>query len=43
VKINNGELRILGEQLKIRAIYPEEVLIEGRITSLSFKETGQGM
>jgi sporulation protein YqfC len=43
VKINNGELRILGEQLKIRAIYPEEVLIEGRITSLSFKETGQGV
>lgn len=36
LKIHHGELRILGGHLKIRAIYAEEVLIEGRITSLSF-------
>lgn len=36
LKINEGEFRILGKGLKIRAIYSEEVLVEGHITSISF-------
>lgn len=40
LKIHRGELRVLGGNLKIRTIYTEEVLIEGRITSLSFVEAG---
>lgn len=39
LKINKGEFRIFGEDLKIRAIYTEEVLVEGKIQSISFTET----
>lgn len=36
LKINEGEFQILGSGLKIRAIYTEEVLVEGNIKSISF-------
>lgn len=41
LKINDGEFQIVGEALKIRAIYTEEMLIEGDITSISFIEKGR--
>lgn len=40
--INEGEFCIEGEQLKIRTIYEEEVLVEGRISSISFAKTDDG-
>lgn len=36
LKIDQGEIRILGRDLKIHAIYTEEVLIGGHIKSISF-------
>lgn len=39
LKINEGELQILGNGLKIRAIYTEEVLVEGHIKSISFVDS----
>jgi len=34
--LTNGQLLVSGEQLVIRAILPEEVLIEGRINGVKF-------
>lgn len=39
LKINEGEFKILGSGLKIRAIYTEEVLVEGDIQSISFVDS----
>jgi sporulation protein YqfC len=36
--LTNGQLIITGEQLVIRAILPEEVLLEGRIGGVRFLE-----
>lgn len=39
LRINEGELKIVGRDLKIRSIYKEEVTVEGVITGLSFLTT----
>lgn len=36
LRINEGALKIVGKDLKIRSIYTEEVVVEGIITGLSF-------
>lgn len=36
--LTNGQLIVKGEQLVIRAILPEEVLLEGRISGVKFVE-----
>jgi len=36
--LTNGQLLVFGEQLVIRAILPEEVLLEGRIGGVKFLE-----
>ncbi|AWX55507.1 sporulation protein YqfC [Brevibacillus brevis] len=38
--LTNGQMIVSGEQLVIRAILPEEVLLEGRIGGVKFLETG---
>lgn len=38
LKLKQGRLSIQGEKLKIKAIEPEMIWIEGQIDSLSYKE-----
>ncbi|MFC7440622.1 sporulation protein YqfC [Laceyella putida] len=38
LKLKQGRLSIQGENLKIKAIVPEMILIEGQIDSLSYRE-----
>jgi sporulation protein YqfC len=38
LKVDRGKIRICGEELMIRSIFPEEIRIEGRIVEMRFMD-----
>ncbi|OPA78409.1 sporulation protein YqfC [Paenibacillus selenitireducens] len=41
LSVSTGEIELTGSDLIIRAIWPDEVIVEGKITGIQYMRTGE--